>query len=83
MFVHMNATYSIFSRLAGKQSHMNKTKLFGESKYFLPNRDYVFPYEQALRLYHLPGNACIDVKMATLEPLGCIRNLQFRNRKAS
>ena len=48
-FVHMNATYSIFSRLAGKPSHMNKTKLFGESKCFLPNRDYVFPYEHTLK----------------------------------
>ena len=29
-------------------SHMNRTKLFGESKYLLANRDNFFPYEQAL-----------------------------------
>ena len=28
--------------------HMNRTKLFGESKYFLANRDNFFPCEQAL-----------------------------------
>jgi hypothetical protein len=29
--------------------HMNRTKLFGQSKCFLANRDNFFPYEQALR----------------------------------
>ena len=43
----MNATYSILSSLAGKPSHMNRTKIFGESKFFVANRDN-FSYKQAL-----------------------------------
>jgi len=47
---HVNATYSIFSRLPGKPSHMNRTKLSDESKCFLASRDNFAPYEQALNL---------------------------------
>ena len=36
-------------------SHMNRTKLFGESKYFLANRHSVFPCEQALRHLRATG----------------------------
>ena len=56
---HMNASYSIFSRLAGKPFHMNRTKLFGESKCFLAYRDSFSPYEQALNCVQRYLNALL------------------------
>ena len=49
--VHERNLFNILCRLAGKPSHKNRTKLFGESRLFFGNLDNVcFPYEQALRM---------------------------------
>ena len=66
--------YSVYTSqletLPGKRDkffHMSRTKSFGESKYFLANRDNFFPYEQALSLDILnPNNANVSFDSDTL-----------------